>query len=538
MREQRSLRLLFITTAFLFLFPLNGFSSVSMMETAGEARPDILTIDMPSSPDYKDMPAVRFKHDLHTRAVDGQCSKCHDSKDGRIVFKFKRTETVAGDSYMDLYHDNCVACHAEMEGKDGGKGPMEAECRTCHNAGKETASSWKKIQFSRSLHYAHESADAIKSKIKTEETNCSACHHSANIKAKETFYEKGKESACVYCHTPEGKEGVRTIQEASHDSCVACHQTLTEQKIKAGPVDCAGCHTQEAQKKIKTVKDRPRLQRNQPDQALLTGWEGRLKTGVSDTEANRKIISQFMDAVPFDHKGHELANTSCKTCHHQTLDKCSSCHTVKGDVKGGYVKLSDAMHDSNASQSCIGCHNEKQAAKECAGCHTQMPQKETPDQNCAVCHAVDVKTAPMENLGDDAAKAEMARTALDSRSYQKINLSDIPEMVVIDDLAKEYQPSNFPHRMMVESIFKQVEGSAMAKAFHGNDLAMCAGCHHNSPASMTPPKCASCHGPKPDLATGKPGLKGAFHGQCITCHQKMEVKSVLATDCTKCHEKR
>ncbi|MCP4020221.1 MAG: cytochrome c3 family protein, partial [Desulfobacteraceae bacterium] len=64
------------------------------------------------------------------------------------------------------------------------------------------------------------------------------------------------------------------------------------------------------------------------------------------------------------------------------------------------------------------------------------------------------------------------------------------------------------------------------------------GCHHNSPASLTPPKCSSCHGKSSDLKADKPGLKGAYHGQCITCHQKMEVKTVLPTDCTKCHEKK
>jgi len=231
-------------------------------------------------------------------------------------------------------------------------------------------------------------------------------------------------------------------------------------------------------------------------------------------------------------------NESCKVCHHETLNKCSSCHTEKGQEKGGFIKLGKAMHASDSSQSCIGCHNEKKKAKECAGCHAQLPKKATKDENCAACHAVDVKHQPAAVLNDETAKADLAKAAMSSRTYEKISLEDVPETVVIKVLEDKYQPSNFPHRMVVESIFKQVEGNTMAKAFHGTDLTMCAGCHHNSPATLTPPKCASCHGAKPDIATGKPGLKGAYHGQCITCHQEMEVKSVLATDCIKCHEKK
>ncbi|HCY87168.1 MAG TPA: cytochrome C [Desulfobacteraceae bacterium] len=534
MLKQRSLGLLLGTTAFLFLFPFIVAASVSMNEAPTDLRPDILVIDIPSSPDHKDMPKVMFKHDLHTEAVEGQCIKCHDKKDDRFVFKFKRTEDTAENDFMDLYHENCVACHSEMKGKADATGPMEAECRVCHNANPKTGSSWTAINFDRSLHFTHEKAKTIRSGIKNEETNCNACHHSANMKAKTTFYEKGKESACVYCHKETAVDGIRSGRNAAHDSCVACHTTMAENNKDAGPVDCAGCHSLEKQKVIKANTDIPRLDRNQPDQALLTGWE---TLGQNDEE-NSKLIAQHMNAVPFDHKAHETANQSCKVCHHETLNKCVSCHTVKGEEKGGYVKLTDAMHKGSASQSCIGCHNEKKAAKECAGCHAQMPQKPTRDQDCASCHAVDVKSESAAVLNDDQAAGTLAKAAMDSRSYTKVNLADIPETVVINTIEAEYKPSELPHRKIVEAIFKKVENNTMATAFHKNDLTMCMGCHHNSPATMTPPKCASCHAKLPDTATGKPGLKGAYHGQCITCHQRMEVTSVLPTDCTKCHEKK
>ncbi|WDP91811.1 MAG: cytochrome c3 family protein [Desulfobacter sp.] len=507
-------------------------------------RPDILVIDIPpvenpDDADVKDMPPVFFKHDLHSRALEGQCSKCHEAKEGKIVFKFKRTSTLSGKAYMDLYHENCVACHAEMKGESGKQGPLEAQCRTCHTADPGAASSRVKIKFDRSLHYTHETAKAVKPADKDQRANCSACHHSANMKAKTTFYEKGKESACVYCHKETADDqmpenGVRPARQAAHDSCVVCHLSMAGDAEKGGPVECAGCHDAENQKKIKQHTAMPRLDRNQPDQALMTGF----KDLGQDEAANKKMVAAHMDAVPFNHKLHEEKGISCKTCHHDTLNECASCHTAKGDAQGGYIKLADAMHNSGSAQSCIGCHNEIKTAKECAGCHAQMPEKDFKDQDCAACHSVDVKSTPAETLNDTHAKARLAKDALAAKTYTKVNLEDIPETVEIKTIAEEYKPSSFPHRAVVEAIFKQVGDNAMGKSFHKSDLTMCAGCHHNSPATMTPPQCASCHSKEPDIATGKPGLKGAYHGQCITCHQKMEVKSVLPTDCTKCHEKK
>jgi hypothetical protein len=550
MLRQRSFKLLLLATAVLFLFPFIAFTSVKIMDDSVEKRSDILSIDIPSSPDHKDMPPVKFMHDKHSQAVDGQCIKCHESEDqetenlktenqetkGKVfIFKFKRTKDVEGQAFMDLYHDNCIACHVEMKKTAKTTGPMEAECRACHNADFNLGSSWNELSFDRSLHFRHESAKTIPSSIKAEETNCNVCHHNYNEKTKDIFYQKGEEGACIYCHKETVFEDIRSARAAAHDSCVVCHLNLKEEKITAGPVDCSGCHGAENQEKIKIIKDIPRLQRNQPDSILLTGWDS-LGT---DKVKNEKLIASHMDAVAFDHKSHEGRTQSCKACHHESLKGCNTCHATIGEEKGGYINLAQAMHANDKSQSCLGCHNELKKARECAGCHFQMPDKEFKDNQCSSCHNVDAKSQPINQLTDEKATAKMAKTALGKKAgtYSKVALEKIPEMVVIDSIADEYKPSQFPHGMMVQAIFEKAGQSDMAKAFHGDELTLCQGCHHNSPATLTPPKCASCHNKTPDLAAGKPGLKGAYHDQCITCHQKMDVKNVLPTDCTKCHEK-
>ncbi|MCP3898289.1 MAG: cytochrome c3 family protein [Desulfobacteraceae bacterium] len=535
MSKQRYFQLLTLTIAIFLIFPLVAQTSLKTADTTDEKRSDILTIDIPSSPDHKDMPAVNFLHDLHTKAVEGECSKCHDQKDGNTIFKFKRVKDVKDQAFMDLYHDNCIKCHEDVKKSGKKSGPQEAECRTCHNAKSNLTSSWNELAFDRSLHFRHENSKAIPSSIKTEETNCNVCHHKYNKKTEAIFYQKGEEESCIYCHRDVVKDDTRALRNASHDSCVACHLTLKEKKTEAGPVNCIGCHDITEQSKIKTVKDVPRLKRNQPDTVLITGWTPL----ENDLEKNKKTISSHMNPVAFDHKSHEQKNQSCKVCHHETLKKCNSCHTETGDEKGDFIKIGQAMHIADSTKSCIGCHNEKKQAKECAGCHFQMPEKALKDNSCISCHKVDAKSVAVEQMKNDIDKADIAKAAIakDIQGYSKVVENEIPETVIIKTLAKEYKPSKFPHRMMVKSIFKKAGESNMAKVFHTNEQNLCMGCHHNSPASLTPPQCASCHGKTPDLETGKPGLKGAYHGQCITCHQKMEVKTVLATDCIKCHEK-
>jgi hypothetical protein len=70
-------------------------------------------------------------------------------------------------------------------------------------------------------------------------------------------------------------------------------------------------------------------------------------------------------------------------------------------------------------------------------------------------------------------------------------------------------------------------------------LTLCAGCHHQSPADINPPKCASCHGANPPgPGDGRPALMGAYHNQCMGCHTRMEIAKPAATACSECHPKR
>lgn len=521
MSKTKLFQLIMIVAAISGLLIVSGFAEI---KKAGKAKaPDLISIDLPADAGSGEMEAVAFQHALHNQAVDGKCEQCHVREDKKLVFKFKRTDQPPT---MDLYHENCISCHDEKKADNKTSGPTAAECRSCHGANPESSGpAWKEIRFDKSLHYIHESSSSIASAVKGQEDNCSACHHSANEKSLETYYLKGEEAACIYCHKEAVKNGVRSMQNAAHDSCVACHETLAGQKIKTGPTVCAGCHDPASQAKIEKIKDVPRMKRNQPDAVFMTGLA---------SEGNAP--EYFMNPVAFNHKAHESVAESCKTCHHETLKKCSDCHTPKGDAKGNLVRLEEAMHSTRANQSCVACHKKETAAKDCAACHSIMPSSGLDNDSCIVCHnAPDNKVITDEKMQEMLA-AEVIEGKADA--YKKMDMEKIPEIVVISDLADEYKASEFPHRKVVRAIAERTEKSGLAKAFHKDQQALCMGCHHNSPAAMTPPKCASCHGEVSDVTNGRPSLKAAFHGQCITCHQKMEVKDVAATDCIKCHAKK
>ena len=93
---------------------------------------------------------------------------------------------------------------------------------------------------------------------------------------------------------------------------------------------------------------------------------------------------------------------------------------------------------------------------------------------------------------------------------------DAPELLKIDILANLYEPTIFTHKLHAE----------MASMSGG-----CVSCHHFNP----PGRIAGCHECHDAKATGtelgKPGLKGAYHRQCLNCHREWSHRN----ECTVCH---
>lgn len=266
-----------------------------------------------------------------------------------------------------------------------------------------------------------------------------------------------------------------------------------------------------------------------------------------------------MAPVAFNHVIHEKwmarADKDCMVCHH-TGDPiaCTNCHTVQGSPEGKNITLQQAMHAVNIKprkedtpNSCVSCHIAQTKDRNCAGCHGQLVRDaRTRSSWCKVCHTitpamtVDQMQAGMNNrLPADVNEKLAVETAVSRAQTSYLSPLLAPYKVNIDTLKGKYEGADFNHRHHVQSMLDRIQDSQLAGAFHTQRATICMTCHHNSPASLTPPKCVSCHTTEIDrLKPSQPRLMAAFHLECMNCHTDMKVARPRNTDCTTCHKIR
>jgi hypothetical protein len=186
--------------------------------------------------------------------------------------------------------------------------------------------------------------------------------------------------------------------------------------------------------------------------------------------------------------------------------------------------MAESYHLVTSEHSCVGCHQQETEHKDCAGCHFQLTQSQG-QRACLICHNGPV---PGPEPGELPAVqlTEVVLAPLPAPSADQF-----PENVVIDLLSKEYEPSKLPHAKIVARLDTAVRQSKLAARFHTTTEMLCSGCHHHSPAGTRPPPCRSCHEEEADATTDRPGLKTAYHRQCLGCHQQMMLEQQSCTDC-------
>ena len=489
-------------------FGLNALGGGKQGQPASGARmgADIVSIDTLKKFGELEYPVVRFAHDKHTKAVEGKCESCHAMTGNMVTAKFKRQQDTTAVEIKAVYHENCISCHTETSAAGKKSGPGSEQCRTCHAGPAETSRTL--ISFDKSLHYRHSSSKMVPPASGQVE-NCSKCHSQDKPEQRNLSFAETKEQA--------------------HEKCLSCHLEIKKASQTSGPLECAGCHDATVRAGFKKLTEIPRLEAGQTDFMLLVA--------PSAPEAEPKPLN----VVAFNHKAHETKMDTCSVCHHNASSKgvaaCSTCHTQLGKEEGGFITTEQAMHRVTAQSSCVGCHAKAQTKAQCAGCHTFMGTTGTKtESSCVKCHVA--ITAKPELATDKVAKAETAAmiAGMRPKADAALKIDEIPETVEIGVLANEFEPSKFPHRKIVAKLADGMKDDAMAAYFHSSPNAACSGCHHNSPASATPPKCASCHGRNGDEKDGaKPALKAAYHQQCMGCHREMGIQKPADTACAECH---
>ncbi|MFC1639178.1 sulfate respiration complex hexadecaheme cytochrome HmcA [Gemmatimonadota bacterium] len=473
-----------------------------------ERGADVVLIDSMSTFGHLDRAPVAFPHDRHTAALTEQgqdCETCHlRMDDGYLSQNFLRLASLDKEDVMQVYHDNCITCHdsTAVAGRDSGP----TTCGECHAVRPEFLMERSEMGFDRSLHQRHgERLD----------DRCEQCHHEYNEETQEVYYAEGEETTCRYCHRSEPKPGdiASSLSNAAHRACVGCHLDLPD----AGPTECAGCHDATRQSQVAQVDEPKRLERGQEDFVLL--------------RANN-LDSSKVNTVPFSHVGHEDFNNTCRVCHHESMTPCADCHTLQGSEESEGVTLQRAMHAIESEHSCVGCHETKKDEIACAGCHSQMRHGEISERSCAVCHAGPSPDRVVAVENRYRSLDQFRPSTRDSRL--SFSDSDIPDSVTIGLLSEKYEPVEFPHRQVINRLMEHIGDSKIATYFHGGEDAVCQGCHHHSPVGVEPPLCESCHGePFNEAEPFKPGLLGAYHRQCLGCHQTMEIEE--PQDCEGCH---
>ncbi|MFZ1983814.1 MAG: cytochrome c3 family protein [Desulfatitalea sp.] len=487
-------------------------------------RADIIVIDGLKALGPLERPPVLFYHDQHTAALAKQnkdCLACHPSDKDVLSPKFERIADGDRQSLMDLYHDRCLACHTALRDQQMAAGPVV--CGECHVADRPIRSSRKAMGLDRSLHYRH---------VRANENQCERCHHEYNAETKKLFYAKGQEGACLYCHKQASEENRISNRLASHRACIGCHRARTAEKKDTGPLECGGCHDPKQQAIISQVTDIPRMERHQPDVTLVKIHGPQRPADAPQTRTT---------VVAFDHQTHERHTGQCRACHHAAIAPCANCHTIEGHADGKMVKLAQAMHQPDASMSCVGCHSQRQLQPECAGCHAAIPAARTwsTQTACKACH-VTPREPVADPLADEPAKTLAAALVAARRPLPTLPaIEEIPETVAIGHLKDQYEAVNMPHRRIVKKLAEGVRDDRLATAFHGAPTTLCQGCHHNSPAGLKPPQCGVCHGRSSDaLNLTRPGLMAAYHQQCLECHERMGIAKPASRECTACHAKR
>ncbi|MGO9578507.1 MAG: sulfate respiration complex hexadecaheme cytochrome HmcA [Desulfobaccales bacterium] len=513
-------------------------------------RPDLIKINTLAAFGELELPAVTFFHDKHTDVLlkeKKNCETCHFVENHKLSLAYKRQKTTKPAEIKDIYHANCIGCHDEMAAAGKKTGPQDGFCRSCHDAKPQVVSAKVDLGPDKVLHFRHVDSKDIASDP-AGQGNCGSCHHEYDQQTKKTFYAKGKEDSCRSCHGAKPQNGVMSLEQAAHQQCVLCHLDLANKGVKQnGPYLCAGCHSVKglalvAKKNQEMVaklpnKEVPRLQRGQPDAALIA-----YNAKVEISKGEKPVL---MNPVAFDHKAHEKYNDSCRACHHAGIESCDTCHTLAGSKKGKFVTYEQAMHLKTSQQSCTGCHAAKQAAANCAGCHKQMDKSQRPnDATCKQCHMQlpeGIEALRASLLSNPQQKSSIAEVMLKNRKMHPGAYAegDIPDKVVIKTLSDKYEPVELNHRAHVASLMKGMQGNPLAEYFHRDPGTICQGCHHNSPPDKQPPNCSSCHGKHFGAKeSNRPELLAAHHGQCISCHTDMKVEKPVATACIECHKEK
>lgn len=237
---------------------------------------------------------------------------------------------------------------------------------------------------------------------------------------------------------------------------------------------------------------------------------GYLVPTTSPKVPERILLDNAGGKVVFDHAAHFKGNNiACQKCHHESekqrddVQRCGVCHGVTFDAAFRKNHVTDIKDPA----SCATCHHMslapakwghdahvKDYGVDCRDCHHKNKDIEPEPQNCADCH---------QQKGDAAMPSLRKAVHTKCQSCHE------------DLFAAKVQGCAKCHTK-VESRPELAKGTFKVDPLYAD--------------------CATCHvGQK--LKDLVPGRMAAFHGQCITCHEKTGKGPYKKDQCNQCHTK-
>jgi len=526
-------------------------SAAMDMKAQAETKPERpVFVSIPSLLKPLKRAQVLFSHDKHAETLKAEgCETCHPRKAGVVEFSFPKSRNESSRKALTAsYHDACIKCHAQRSGLRKPAGPVT--CGECHSDKKAA----RKIECLPAL---PPNCDGLRD---PNHKDCIACHSrlpkstnaAGNLDWK-TFHVRSQDRGarerpavvydyyvhdkhvaaldkkCELCHyispalkeklaagnkVPTSQDWLREEEtgqslkqkEPAHRRCINCHLARIAEKKTHGPVDCRGCHSE----RKRTPAELEKVQLPDYDK------KDRILIGTEDAS---------LKTVPFDHKAHIEAGSSCGSCHHDALEACDKCHTIKGSKAGEFITLAEAYHKSGSKWSCVGCHDQEKARPDCAGCHS-LRRDGLAATKCDSCH-----TGTLESLDGTGKLPDPA----------SLFPEDLKDELEISLLSKEFEATMVKHKNIARRLTDISNGSKLATFFHRQETTICAGCHHLVPIEKQKnvPSCSACHSPQNTPAKGSPALVGAYHQQCLGCHRQMGYpEEKMPQTCTGCHKEK
>jgi len=295
------------TLAFLLVLFFFGLCLANSKETGEQSEvSDVIIMDAMLPYGELERPQVRFPHEKHAKnGGKTACLQCHKARpDGGFSFAFKQRKGMSGTEVRDLYHAECIRCHAEAAATTKLTGPQV--CGGCHVRHLTAPpSSSHNVDFDNALHSIHTDQASL---------DCLSCHD---------FLQGDSDEANDSVRIP-------------HDLCVTCHVSTLNAEEASGPISCNACH-------------------GLPDRVSS---ESRVASGGGEVSFDHDLHEEADISCETCH--HKEPETACSECHTDGksakgggISLYTAMHTQKAE--GSCIGCHDAM-GAGAVDDCTGCH--------------------------------------------------------------------------------------------------------------------------------------------------------------------------------------